>query len=68
MSNPAPTLNEVRIRGLAALMKELGPVDFVRFMQQFENGKGDYTADRAQWLDAIDTQQIKAMAAQTPKE
>ena len=68
MNSPAPTLNEIRLRGMAALLKELGPVDFVRFMQQFDNGKGDYTSERGQWLDAIDIEQIKGMAADAQKK
>lgn len=47
------TLNEVRARGLAALLRELGPVGYVQFIRQFEVGRGDYTKDRHQWLDPI---------------
>jgi hypothetical protein len=38
------TLNEIRAKGLAALARELGPTGYVRFLQQFEAGSGDYTA------------------------
>ncbi len=44
------TLEEIRERGLQALLKELGPVGMIRFLQQFETGHGDYTRDRFQWL------------------
>jgi hypothetical protein len=44
------TLEEIRERGLRALLKELGPVGMIRFLQQFETGHGDYTRDRFQWL------------------
>jgi hypothetical protein len=47
------TLDEIRRAGLAALERELGHVDTVRFLQQFEKGKGDYTEDRHQWLDGV---------------
>jgi hypothetical protein len=43
-------------RALEALARELGPVGMVRFLQQFESGSGDYTAERRQWLDKIDLQ------------
>lgn len=33
-----------------ALSHELDPVGMVRFLQQFETGTGDYTAERRQWL------------------
>jgi len=44
------TLEEVRLRGLRALSRDLGPVGLVRFLQQFETGYGDYTAERHRWL------------------
>ena len=37
---------EVRMAGLAALSKSLGPAGMIRFMQQFEEGSGDYTAEK----------------------
>ncbi len=37
-------------RGLEALARELGPVGMARFLQMFEKGHGDYTAERHQWL------------------
>lgn len=40
-------MEEIRRRGLDALARELGPVGMVRFLQQFETGSGDYTAERA---------------------
>ena len=30
----------------AILIRELGPVDYARFIQQYEGGSGDYTRDR----------------------
>ena len=37
---------EVRKAGLAALNKALGPAGMIRFMQQFEENHGDYTAEK----------------------
>jgi len=49
--NPATmTLEEVRRTGLQALSRDLGPVGLIRFLQQFEVGYGDYTAERHGWL------------------
>jgi hypothetical protein len=45
---------------LAVLARELGPVDLVRFLQQFEAGEGDYSRDRGNWLP---DQDAKALAA-----
>ncbi|MBM4465232.1 MAG: hypothetical protein FJ014_06750 [Chloroflexi bacterium] len=44
------TLEQVRLTGLRALSRDLGPVGLVRFLQQFEMGGGDYTAERHRWL------------------
>lgn len=49
--NPATmTLEQVRLAGLQALSRDLGPVGLVRFLQQFEMGYGDYTTERHGWL------------------
>lgn len=45
------TLNEIQQAGLAALSRELGPVGFVRFLQMFERGYGDYSRERSGWLE-----------------
>ena len=37
--------------------KNLGPLEFVRFMQQIEPGDGDYTRDRHQWIDGLSVDQ-----------
>ena len=47
-TSTTPPLDEIRQAGLEALYRELGPVGMVRFLQQFENGSGDYTAERAE--------------------
>ena len=50
MTQALKTLADVRRAGINALNKELGPVDAVRFLQQYEPGRGDYTANRHKWL------------------
>lgn len=37
---------EIRQAGLAAVARELGPVGLARFLQLYETGEGDYTAER----------------------
>ncbi len=44
------TLDEIRRAGLEALDHALGPVSTIRFLQLFELGRGDYTAERDAWL------------------
>ena len=41
---------ELNQKAKAILIRELGPVDYARFIQQYEGGIGNYTADRHQWL------------------
>jgi hypothetical protein len=61
MSTKRRTLAEIRVAGLEILARELGPADFVRFLQQFEPGRGDYTAERHRWLDHLDADTILQM-------
>ena len=44
-------LMEVRKIGLQALKEALGPVGMIRFIQQYENGSGDYTEEKYQKPD-----------------
>ena len=44
------TLHEIHTEGMDALLKALGPVDMIRFLQMFDHGKGDYTKERHEWL------------------
>jgi hypothetical protein len=44
------TLSEIRTLGFEALLRELGPAGTIRFIQQYETGRGDYTRDRRKWL------------------
>jgi hypothetical protein len=50
MKNKTMTLDEVRIKGMKVLSRELGPYNFIRFLQQFEQGSGDYTREREHLL------------------
>lgn len=45
------TLEQIRTEGFSALLNTLGPVDAVRFIQQYDTGHGDYTKERHAWLD-----------------
>ena len=50
MATLRETPAQIRERGLEALRQALGPVGMVRFLQQFEMGRGDYTQEREEWL------------------
>ncbi len=59
MGGNTMTFEEIRLVGLEALARELGPVGMVRFLQQFETGYGDYSAERQQWLG---TENVRMLA------
>ncbi len=49
---------EVQRKGYQILAKELGAVDFIRFIQEFEKGSGNYTEDRHEWQDRYSVEDI----------
>jgi hypothetical protein len=49
---------ELRRQGFAALVRALGWVNAVRFLQQYEMGDGDYTKERAAILPEWDADTI----------
>jgi hypothetical protein len=51
---------ELNQKGFEALVAALGYVDAVRFIKQFDSGTGNYTRDRARWLDALSLEDIWA--------
>jgi hypothetical protein len=63
------TFKEVRRDGIAALLETLGPVDTIRFIQRFDLGSGDYTAERAALLGnpSVDElyEEMKTMRSKT---
>ena len=54
IANPA----ELRRRGLEILVRELGYLDAMRFLHQYETGRGDYTRERHQLLPAWTAEEI----------
>ena len=48
------TPEEIRTVGLRALVDALGADGALRFLQQFDRGRGDYTAERQQWAAELD--------------
>ena len=60
--------SNLRKKGLQALHKSLGPVGMVRFLQQFEEGTGDYTRDRKQLLTAKSVAEVAEKIKQARKK
>jgi hypothetical protein len=52
------TLREIRREGLQALLDRLGPAGTIRFLQQYDAGRGDYTKERHQWLDGVTIDEV----------
>ena len=55
------TLNEIRARGFDALLRELGPVGYTRFIQQFYAGEGDHTVSRREFVDHVSAAELEEM-------
>ncbi|MGD0752088.1 MAG: hypothetical protein ABSA23_11840 [Anaerolineales bacterium] len=46
MNTGYQALYEILSKGFEALLRELGPAEAIRFIQQYEIGQGDYYRDR----------------------
>ena len=62
----AATLEEIRLRGLDALRRELGRAGMIRFLQQFDTGRGDYANERHAWVDRMSLEELLG-AAKKPR-
>ena len=59
------TLEQIRMEGLEVLERHLGPDGMIRFLQQFETGRGDYTRERHEWLKETS---VKTLAEKIVKQ
>lgn len=53
---------ELRKQGFAVLVKALGWVNAVRFLQQYQMGEGDYTKERPSLLPDWDAEAVVKQA------
>jgi hypothetical protein len=58
MATTELTDEQIRLRGLEVLYRELGPAGLIRFLQQFESGEGDYSVERHKWLGAYSLEDL----------
>ena len=58
MLNEKMTAEQIRNHSLEVMELELGDSGMTRFLQTFETGHGDYTAERRQWLDHLSLDEI----------
>ena len=59
------TEQEIQKLGLDILYKGLGATDFIRFMQQFNQGYRNYNEDRQQWQKNYSVNDILAAMENT---
>jgi hypothetical protein len=63
------TQDEIYREGLQALRDRLGRAGMVRFLQQFETGKGDYSRERHKWVDRMSLEDLRTLARkQSPRK
>jgi hypothetical protein len=61
------TDEEFERRTLDAIQREFGLGGLARFIMTYRSGRGDYTAERHQWLDSISIEEIqRELNAQSP--
>ncbi len=58
MSTEIRPLSEINQQATSILAREMGIADALRFLNQFSNGSGDYTAERENWLGSLSLEQI----------
>lgn len=52
------TLAEINDEALKLLYKHLGPVDAIRFLNQYTHGFGDYAKKREHYLEGVTLEHI----------
>ena len=66
------TANQIHELGIEALVDKLGAAGMIRFLHQYETGKGNYSVDRHQWLTVPDVEtlasQIQGAREEADKE
>jgi|RhiMetdeSRZDD1v2_1073273.scaffolds.fasta_scaffold538703_3 hypothetical protein len=68
MMVPTKPLGEITQQAIAVLMKEIGVVNTVRFLNQFTLGYGDYTAERDALFADLTLDEAVAAIKQRPRD
>ncbi len=69
MSTHIPPLSELNQQVTDTLIREVGVVDTIRFLNQFRTGSGDYTAEREGLFQGMALKDIlNGMKARRPGE
>jgi hypothetical protein len=56
------TQDEIYRQGLQALRDRLGRAGMIRFLQQFETGRGDYARERHAWVDRLTLDDLRKLS------
>jgi hypothetical protein len=54
--------------GFAALVEKLGMADAIRYVQLYDQGAGDYTRERHEWLDSLRPKEVAGLMAGAQKK
>jgi hypothetical protein len=68
MNPQTMTAHQIYEQGIEVLGSKLGPVGLIRFLQQYETGKGNYSVDRHQWLTVPDVETLANQIQQVRDE
>ena len=58
MSSQTRSLSEINDLAVRMLVRELGPADAARFLNQFSVGNGDYTEERKEQFKGLTVDEI----------
>jgi len=61
-------LAEITRAAMQVLYKEIGPVNTIRFLNQFTTGHGNYTAEREQLIGDMSLDEIVSEIKQTRQQ
>ncbi len=61
------TLDQIRREGVEALRDRLGRAGMIRFLQQFELGRGNYVSERKKWVNQTSLSSLKLAARKRRK-
>lgn len=68
MNTQTLPLSELNRQAVAALVREIGVVNTLRFLGQYSNGAGDYTAEREVLLSDMPLDKLIEQARRIDKE
>ncbi len=66
--NKRRSATQLAADGFAAMVQSLGMADAVRYVQLYNQGAGDYTQERREWLDKVNHDQVANLMARTKKK